>query len=377
MVSELPTSETGPREQGAFDGLIGAELSSAHIEKTLAQNHVMETLWRAEAAIAEAAASVALEDQRLSEHDLLLCASGGAVGLKSRAVKRVDNVLRFLRAPGDALRDPLAVLTRIEGLAREDGLSSGKLEGAMNLTLDDAQMVFSFCRGRSPILEAMLATAHYASLTERANPVAERMVFVAAEQASRVTIREKLAGAGAGARPAVRQIDADWIVLPASALSSARLRSWSPEGGEGARDLMDAITAFQSREADRLAATRTWVRQMEEEGLDGCGGSHIADAARVIATEPVFTTASLADRLSITQRGASSIIDQLEDSGLLVDVNWQRGPRIWATPMLADRLDGLNVANSNDRWLAERMAARRHSARSEATTSRDITLMLY
>lgn len=368
MLSDMFTEDPQGRSLRSFEGLIGAEVASARIEAALLQDPLVASLWRAEAAITEAAASIGLEDIRISEHDLLLrVASNGTAEVEARAAEDALDVLRFLRAPGDALRDPVEMTDRIARLARRGDQDTAEAGEAIILSPAEAQVVFSFCRGRSPILEAILAAGHYACLTERASPVAERMIFVAAEQAARA----KAGGAsrmthqadvlrGLGGR-----IDAGWIAMPASALSSGRFRIWSPAGLKGVRDLLDAISAFQTREVGRLITTREWVRKMGEIGEGQHGRSRIGDAARAFALEPVLTSARLAEVLGVTQRGALNLIDRLVDAGLIRELTHRRAARIWATPMLAEKLGGFAVANSNDRWLGERRARRQEALRAE------------
>lgn len=326
--------------------LLAAEVASARIEAALDADPVLAVLWRSEAAIVEAAASIGLEDVRISEHDLLLrVASNGASGVEARAVEDALDVLKFLRAPGDARRDPIDLCDRIWLLSRRG--DQGAVEAGESLTLSDAEavQVFDGCDGRAPVLEALMAARHYALLTERASPVAERMVFVAAEQLSRD--RAGGAGRGSGETDILRglggRISARWVALPASALSHGRFHIWSPSGARGVRNILSGIAAHQQRELGSLIKARAWIEKMREIGEGRHGRSRLGDAARSFGEEPVQTSGRLSKLLGITQRGAINLLDALVGEGMVKEITHRRAARIWATPSLADRLAGMPV----------------------------------
>jgi len=332
-------AQKGPAQ--LLDILLGAEVSSARIEAALDADPVVADLWRSEAAVTEAASSIGLEDVRISEHDLLLrVASNGAAGIDARAVEDALDVLRFLRAPGDALHDPEGVAERIARLSRRAGSGPGEAGEAMILSPAEARESFAFCRGRAPIFEAVMAARHYALLTDRASPVAERMIFVAAEQAARagqgvVRAHQEDVLRGLGGR-----ISARWVALPSIALTSRSFRIWSPSGARGLRNILEAIGDHQSREIGRLITVRAWVGRMREAGQGRHGRSRLRDAAFAFGSEPVLTSARLADLIGVTQRGAINLLDQLVQGNLVHEITRRRAARIWSTPMLAERLAG-------------------------------------
>lgn len=84
-----------------FDLVLAAEVRASRIEGHLAADPVIAAQWRSEAAVAEAAASIGLEDLRLSETDLLVRVSENPeTHADVRAIEDALSVLRFLRAPG-------------------------------------------------------------------------------------------------------------------------------------------------------------------------------------------------------------------------------------------------------------------------------------
>ena len=346
MIRKMPTEP----EYVLLSDLLGAEIASARIEAALDADRTLAVLWRSEAAIVEAAASIGLEDVRISERDLLLrVASNGASGVEARAVEDALDVLRFLRAPGNALEDPLELCARVWRLSRRGDQGAVDAGEAMQLSENEAVEIFAQCRGRAPVLEAILAARRYALLTERASPVGERMIFSAAEQASRAR------GGGmprAGAdedilRGLGGRISARWVALPATAMSSGRFHIWSPSGAQGVRNILSALAGHQHRELGRLIPARAWIEKMRGVGQGRHGRSRLADAAGSFGLEPLQTSGRLADLLGITQRGAINLLEALMAEGLVCELTHRRAARIWATPMLAARLGAMPVRRTH------------------------------
>ncbi|MCE6958372.1 hypothetical protein LAZ40_04785 [Cereibacter sphaeroides] len=331
----------------AFDLLLGVEIRAARIEGLLRADPVLAAQWRAEAAVAEAVASVGLEDVRLAEADLLVrIAEARAGGTDAPAAEDALSILRFLRAPGDPDTAPEAVLERIARLARRDGESGGE-----PLPTRELEVVFAGITGRAPVLEALRASALYAGLTGRLSPVAERMVFVAVEGAAR------RAGAGrAGGRQAddpLRglggRIAADWIVLPALALGRGRFRAWSPGTARGARDLIEGVDLVLGQEIGRVISIRGWQADLARATEGRHGRSRLAEAGAAFGLEPVMTAGILAERLGVTSRGALNLIGELERLGLVRELTLRRAARIWATPGLAAKLAGSRTTSHRSR----------------------------
>ncbi|WP_027234436.1 hypothetical protein [Leisingera caerulea] len=317
-----------------FDLVLAAEVRASRIEGHLAADPVIAAQWRSEAAVAEAAASIGLEDLRLSETDLLVRVSENPeTHADVRAIEDALSVLRFLRAPGDPANEPLSVLDRIARL-------SARAETYEPLPEVDDEMVqvFARCRGRAPLLEAIRASAHYAALTERRSPVAERLVFAAAEHLSRSRV---LGGAsrsrhmddplrGLGGR-----VDASWVILPSLALTRMRFRIWSPLNPKAVQELLQGIGGILDQELGRVITIRAWREKAAMAARGKSRRSRLPDAVDAFGIEPVMTSQALADRLGITQRGAIKLLGELVEQGLLVEMTRRRSARIWATPGLA------------------------------------------
>ncbi len=324
----------------AFDLALGVEVSAARIEAALALDPEIATQWRSEIGVAEAVASVGLEDVRISETDLLVRVSENTgEGIEARAVEDALAILRFIKSPGDAAARPDEVFDRIDRLAMRGGESEGAVPG------QELAPLFDHCRGRSPILEAVRVASGYAWATNRRSPVAERMVFMAAEHTSR------------GSRPAAPLRDTDlrglggtvragWICPPSVALSRGHFRIWSPSSPDMVRDLMEGIDKVLSQEIGRIISIRRWQDKATELGNGRHGRSRLSDAARAFGLEPFMTSRILADRIGVTQRGALNILKDMVENGILVELTRRRAARIWATPGLASMLMAGKVRSS-------------------------------
>ena len=332
------SQNTHGKEQArsAFDLALGTEVAAARIEAALGVDPEIAAQWRSEIGVAEAVASVGLEDVRLSEPDLLIRVSenpgtGTRNGVEARAVEDALAILRFIRAPGDVASAPAEVLDRIDRLAMRGEGDGDALPGS------ELADIFSVCRGRAPILEAIRAAADYAWRTDRRSPVAERMVFMAAEHAAR--------GSGAGGvlretgtdllRGLGGRFAADWICPPSLALTRPSFRAWSPGNAGMVRELLEALDRLLSQELGRVITIRRWRARLGEVSAGRHGRSRLGDAGHAFGIEPFMTSRVLADRIGVTQRGALNLLGQLVEKGLIVEMTRRRAARIWATPGLA------------------------------------------
>lgn len=330
----------------AFDLLLSAEVSAARVEGLLRADTVLAAQWRAEAAVAEAVASIGLEDVRLAEGDLLArIADSRAQGVDAPAVEDALAVLRFLRAPGDPLAEPVGVLDRIDRLARRDQPAEERLSA------DDLRSVFAGCIGRAPLLEALRASALYGALTLRRSPVSERMVFVAADHAARRIGPGRAGGSTSGdpLRGLGGRVAADWIALPSLALTRGRFSIWSPGSAEGARRIVEGLRAGFEFELGKVIGIRSWQERLRAAGQGRHGRSRLADAGQAFGLEPVMTARVLAARIGVTPRGALNLLGELEGRGLVREITLRRAARIWATPGLAEKLAGARSARSQPR----------------------------
>ena len=357
--------EDGTRS--AFDLALGVEVSAARIEAALSFDPMLSAQWRSEVGVAEAVASVGLEDLRISETDLLIRVSENtAEGIEARSVEDALAILRFIKSPGDPLRSPEEVFDRIDRLAMRDNRDAEAVPGS------ELAELFDHCIGRAPILEAIRVASAYAWNTDRRSPVAERMVFMAAEHAARGSRPSRplrdgdLRGLGGYTR-------ADWICPPSLALSRGQFRIWSPSNPDMVKDLLNGIDHVLSHEIGRIITIRRWQQQAAELGHGRHGRSRLADAAGAFGLEPFMTSGILADRIGITQRGALNILKELVEQGIICELTKRRSARIWATPGLAAMLGASRRPRAAqvhvDPDAAEVEKSRKHAAEENTVSS--------
>lgn len=344
--------------------LFAAEISAARIEAMTQVDPAVGHVWRAEAALCEAVDTTGLEGIRLSTQDLLprIAFNGGVDAGDVPAAELALSVLRIIKSPGDPLADPVGVIRRIEEAAlfspptdRDDAASQ---EPAPRLSDAEARAVFTVAGSSDmPIVCAAHAAARYGLLTERSNPLIERLVFVAMEG----SVRSHVARPGRHLRENARMgslgtgLHASWIVLPSAALTRPRFLPWSPGSVTGLADLAAGLRQSLSDELGRIGVALAWTERAAAAGEGRHGKSRIADAATAFATQPLMTTADLATRIGITPRGAANLMHALVDEGLIHEITRRRASRIWATPSLAQRLTSATPASSP----APRTAARK------------------
>ncbi len=326
----------------AASAVLRAEVLAARLEAAARAEPEVGNLWRSELALAEAVASACLEGVRLSERDLLpRVALNGAQGADPAGSELALGLIRVLKAPGDPLRHPVDTVRRFEraaGQGRGAALASDAGRSGRRATDAEIATLFAGLRpGDMPILSAARAAAGYAQLTARANPVIERLVFVAVEGA----LRGAAAPAGGPEDPfrgLSGRVDAGWVALPALALSHGRFQPWSPGSGSGLIDLACGLDAVLAAEIGRFGLARDWWRRGLAAGTGRRGSSRLTDAVRAFTATPVLSSALLAEALGLSLRGALNLLEELAGQGLVQEITRRRTARIWAVPGLAARL---------------------------------------
>ncbi|MGX9847727.1 hypothetical protein [Limimaricola litoreus] len=328
---------------GALD-LLRIEVLAARIEAFGRADPDAGNLWRSEMAVAEAVASVALEGRRVSEADLLPRVAGGDAGRGDTVSGELAlGLIRALKAPGDPVARPGEAMERLTrrigglpGPARDSG--AGHEEGRPEAL---APALAALRPDDPPVLAALRVSATYAHASGRANPMVERALFMAVEGACR------RAAPGPGGAVAYEEdpmrglsgrVDADWVATPALALSVDRYRPWSPGSVTGVADLLTGLGTVLGMEIGRIGLARDWLRRARACGEGRHGRSRLGDAAQAFASAPCLTSALLADRIGVTPRGATNLIDALVEEGLLREITRRRTARIWSVPGLAERL---------------------------------------
>lgn len=347
------------------EALLRAESLSARIEAACRAEPELGRLWRAESAIAEAVASVGLEGVRIDAHDLLprVAFNNAASDVEPWDAERTLKVLRILKAPGNPFADPPGIIRRMESLlGPRTGVAWADLEepeegrGVRRPLVPEEELpgiLQAAHPSDPPILGALRAVTAWRERAGRVEPLFERSLFAAVEGAFRgmaaadpdwqlrrrrsgqvTDLREEipLRGLSEGTR-------AEWVALPALALTRTAFRQWDPTTTKGVREILEGMEGSLRLELGRLFPLRKWLRRTREVGHGRTGRSRLADATRAFIERPVMRASDLADYLGITPRGAVNLTTGLADQGLLGEITHRSAARIWATPEVARLLE--------------------------------------
>lgn len=328
--------------RSAVSTFMRAEVLAARLEAMARAEPKVGNLWRSEIALAEAVASAGLEGIRISEGDLLpRIAQNGSQDADPTGAELALSLIRVLKAPGDPLTRPVQAVRRFEsaaGTGTGPGLDpDDKPEGQR---LDDAEIegLFADLRpGDMPILSAARAAAGYAALSQRANPIVERLIFMALDSSLRGRVVR-----GTGPEDILRglsgRVDAHWVSPPALALSHRHFLPWSPGSETGLMTLGTGLARVFEAEVGRFALSRDWLRRGQEAAQGRGGRSRMADAVKAFGTSPVLNSALLAETIGVSIRTALNLLGEMTDLGLLKEITRRRTARIWAVPSLGARL---------------------------------------
>lgn len=344
-----------------------AEVLAARLEALARAESAAGNLWRSELAMAEAVASAGLEGLRISEGDLLprVSMNGGQEGDPVEAEFALG-LLRALKSPGDPLSDPVGCVRRFEeiaGTGMEPDLSGEEHAAGHRLGDEELDEIFGGLQdGDMPIVSALRVAGQFAARSERANPVVERLIFMAVEGALRDRTAQHM---GAKSDDLLRglsgRVDASWVAPPSLALSSGRFLPWSPSSEQGLLDLAEGLNAILSQEIGRFGLARGWFEKCRAESRARHGKSKMSDAIEVMANAPLVTSSALAQFAGMSTKGAISTLTQMTDAGLLTEVTRRRSARIWAVPSMASRLmsrSGLKPSTRDRLAIREELASR-------------------
>lgn len=322
--------------------LLRSEALAGRLEGILLADPALARLWRMEASLLEAAASVGLEGERISTPGMVLRLTGNmAIGEDARATEMALRILSVAKRPGDPFNMPLETIRRIEAAATPFGQPIDETD-----MLEDSELPQVVEAGRAwayvPILAGWRAAANYASRSRRTSPAAERLVFMAVEGAARHLRglspetrggwQEEDAADGAILMPA----EAGWIVAPSVALTRNGFRLWSPHSGLGT--FLEAAARSLSQDLGHLGTLRHELARLESMTSAVSGRSRLPDLVELLKTQPVVNSAMVIDRLSVTRRTALALIGALVEAGCLVNLTGRRTARFWALPSLAARM---------------------------------------
>jgi hypothetical protein len=319
-----------------------AEVLAARLEAMARAEPEVGNLWRSEIALAEAAANTGLEGIRISEGDLPpRIALNGSQDADPTGAELALSLIRALKAPGNPLTRPVQTVRRFERMAGSgSGPGVDPDEEPEGQRLDDAEIegLFADLRpGDMPILSAARAAASYAALSQRANPIVERLIFMAVDsslrgRAARSTAPEDVPRGLSG------RADAHWVSPPALALSHRNFLPWSPGSEAGLMSLGTNLARLFEAEIGRFALSRDWLRRGQEAAQGRGGRSRMADAVHAFGTAPVLSSALLAETIGVSIRTALTLLGEMTDLGLLQEITGWRTARIWAVPSLGTRL---------------------------------------
>ena len=328
--------------RSAVSTFMRAEVLAARLEAMAQAEPEVGNLWRSEIALAEAVASAGLEGIRISEGDLLpRIAQNGSQDADPTGAELALSLIRVLKAPGDPLTRPVQTVRRFEKAAGT-GMGPGvdPDDAPHGHRLDDVEIEGLFAGlgpGDMAILTAARAAAGYAALSQRANPIIERLIFMSVDSSLRGR-----AAKGTGPEDVLRglsgSVDAHWVSPPALALSHRRFLPWSPSSETGLMDLGTSLARVFEAEVGRFALSRDWLRRGREAAQGRGGRSRMADAVQAFGTAPVLSSALLAEKIGVSIRTALTMLDEMTDLGLLREITGRRTARIWAVPSLGARL---------------------------------------
>ncbi|MGR3594611.1 MAG: hypothetical protein ACU0B9_19940 [Limimaricola soesokkakensis] len=328
--------------RSAVSTFMRAEVLTARLEAMARAEPEVGNLWRSEIALAEAVASTGLEGIRISEGDLLpRIAQNGSQDADPTCAELALSLIRVLKAPGDPLARPVQAVRRFERAAGTGmGPGVGPDDEPEGQRLDDAEIEGLFAElrpGDMPILSAARAAAGYAALSQRTNPIVERLIFMATESSLRGRAARRT-GPEDVLRGLSGRVDAQWVSPPALALSHRSFLPWLPGSEAGLMTLGTNLARVFEAEVGRFALSRDWLRRGEEAAQGRGGRSRMADAVQAFGTAPVLSSALLAETIGVSIRTALTLLGEMTDFGLLKEITGRRTARIWAVPSLGARL---------------------------------------
>lgn len=322
--------------------LLRSEALAGRLEGILLADPALARLWRMEASLLEAAASVGLEGERISTPGMVLRLTGNmAIEEDARATGMALRILAVAKRPGDPFSTPIETIRRIEAAATPFGQPIGETD-----VLEDSELPRVVEAGRAwvhvPILAAWRAAANYAFRSRRASPAAERLIFMAVEGAARHL--RGLSPEGRGGWPEEEDADgailmpaeAEWILAPSVALTRNGFRLWSPLSG--LRTFLEAASRNLSQDLGHLGTLRHELARLESMVGAASGRSRLPDLIELLKAQPVVNSAMVIDRLSVTRRTALALIGALVEAGCLANLTGRRTARFWALPSLAARM---------------------------------------
>jgi hypothetical protein len=322
--------------------LLRCEITAGRIDGILLADPDLAGLWRTEAALLEASASVGLEGERISTTGMVMrLTSNLAIEEESRTTEMALKLLSVIKRPGDIFNAPVETLRRIEAAAMPVGRPRDGTD-----RLDDRELSLVVDEGRRwaqfPILAGWRAAAVYAYRSRRESPVAERLIFMAVEGAARSVMGLSPVPSappqddGDPQSALLMPASAGWVVAPSVAMVRNGLRIWSPMSG--IESFLDALSRWLSQELGQLGTLRHELARLDKVAAGANGRSRLRDLGVLLRKQPVVNSAMVCDRLGVSRRTSLALIEELEEASCLVNVTGRRSARFWALPSLASQM---------------------------------------
>jgi hypothetical protein len=325
--------------------LLDLETKAARLSARLDERSEIGTLWRQMVSVAEAASSLSLEDVFVRESDVLQLIFGEPdLNDDSQSVSIAAEIARVLLNPGDLMSDPEGVFNRAHRAGRLTSLvdlAGGGRASFADITVDEwSEARAFFCRAIPKIINApgpismkaisIGALVSYTS-PER-HPIAERIIFTAAENSMRreTNLSDPIVTPNDSALPAGRS--SLWVFTPSLALSSPSFRAWSPETKSGQALLIERLSRSLSREVGRLSHLDTWSSKARSNLKSPTKRSLLSPFCDLLHRSPVIDAAVIAKQLSCSKRAARNLIDQAIDVDALQPVINRSSYRVFAIP---------------------------------------------
>jgi len=317
--------------------ILSAEVAAARIEGILRTDAALGRLWRSSMSLVEAAASVGLEDVRLTEAAIIMKLTRSlTTDIDARGADLANRLMRIMKRPGDIQADPVRSMRRIESAAAPIGIAAEhdqRPDDTEIMAMRDSAERFR----HSPILSGLVASATYAMLSHRLSPAAERLVFMEYEGNARRLWQSTVHKDGFD-DPQFMTAYADWIVAPSTALTHQGFRIWSPLRESSLVDFIHLVARQLSRELGTLGIMREELSRLRQMKSSGRGRSRISDLVDLIELNPILSSSLVIDRLAVTRKTALALIGECEAAGVLVNFTGRRVARLWATPSFAARM---------------------------------------
>jgi hypothetical protein len=325
------------------------EARSARISATLDARPELGAMWRRLVSLSEATANLSMEDVPVPEYDILSQALGSSmVSGDPQSAQIARQIHSFLLRPGDILSEPGDLFDRAIQIGRLTSLVDEESGGRIAYDTAEEKSDWATCRQEfeqaskrilkhdAPVIFRLLSFSSYVSLIlpERV-PIAERLIFMAAESALRN--KEMLSDPFVGRLSSAEfdfRIKASWTLTPSIALSRGGFRAWSPASDTGRDTLVQRLNSALDYNVGHLAQLNSWMQDIE--AFTGKNKkSRKGDFSKFLLQAPIISAENIAEGVGITARSARQIMDDAADRNLVTLLTPRRSYRLWAVPVLA------------------------------------------